>query len=48
MTTQGIKRKLTAILCADAAGNSGLVRQDGEAPISTLPSYRSAIRFRGC
>ena len=42
MTTNGVKRKLTAILSADVKGYSRLMREDEEATIQTLISYRAA------
>jgi len=43
MTEQGFKRKLTAILSADAVGYSRLMGDDEEATIRTLTEYRDAI-----
>jgi len=43
MTEQGFKRKLTAILSADAVGYSRLMGDDEEATIRTLTEYRAAI-----
>ena len=52
MTTQGFKRRLTAILSADVQGYSILMRDDEEATIRTITTYRKAIanliqRYRG-
>ena len=43
MTEQGFKRKLTAILSADAVGYSRLMGEDEEATIRTMTEYRDAI-----
>jgi len=43
MTEQGFKRKLTAILSADAVGYSRLMGDNEEATIRTLTEYRDAI-----
>ena len=43
MNTEGFKRKLTAILSADAVGYSRLMGDDEEATIRTLTEYREAI-----
>ena len=43
MTVQGFKRKLAAILSADAVGYSRLMGDDEEATIRTLTEYRDAI-----
>jgi adenylate cyclase len=43
MEEQGFKRKLTAILSADAVGYSRLMGDDEEATIRTLTEYRDAI-----
>jgi adenylate cyclase len=43
MTQEGFKRKLTAILSADAVGYSRLMGDDEEATIRTLTEYRDAI-----
>jgi adenylate cyclase len=43
MATQDFKRKLTAILSADVEGYSLLMRDDEEATIRTLTTYRKAI-----
>jgi len=43
MTTEGFKRRLTAILSADVEGYSRLMREDEDATIRTLPAYRAAI-----
>ena len=52
MTQNGYKRKLTAILSADAKGYSRLMREDEEATIRTLTTYREKMatlirQFRG-
>ena len=52
MTQEGFKRKLAAILSADAVGYSRLMGEDEEATVRTLTSYRKAItsltqQFRG-
>jgi|Deesub1362A_J573_1020465.scaffolds.fasta_scaffold00689_17 TolB-like protein/Tfp pilus assembly protein PilF len=52
MSTEVFKRKLTAILSADVKGYSRLMREDEEATIRTLTSYRTAMadlieQFRG-
>ncbi len=43
MATQDFKRKLTAILSADVEGYSLLMRDDEEATVRTLTTYRKAI-----
>jgi adenylate cyclase len=43
MADEGFKRKLTAILSADAVGYSRLMGDDEEATIRTLTEYRKAI-----
>jgi len=43
MADEGFKRKLTAILSADAVGYSRLMGDDEEATIRTLTEYREAI-----
>jgi TolB-like protein/class 3 adenylate cyclase len=43
MATQDFKRKLTAILSADAKGYSRLMGDDEEATVSTITAYREAI-----
>ena len=43
MVSEGYKRKLTAILSADAVGYSRLMDDDEEATVHTLTSYRTAI-----
>jgi TolB-like protein/class 3 adenylate cyclase/Flp pilus assembly protein TadD len=43
MTQEGFKRKLTAILSADVESYSRLMRDDEEATIRTLTTYRSAM-----
>lgn len=52
MADEGFKRKLTAILSADAVGYSRLMQDDEDQTIRTLKAYRSAIttlvqKFRG-
>ena len=52
MATQDFKRKLTAILSADVEGYSLLMRDDEEATIRTLTTYRKAMtnliqKYRG-
>jgi adenylate cyclase len=43
MIEEGFKRKLTAILSADAVGYSRLMEDDEEATVRTLTSYREVI-----
>ncbi len=43
MDTEEFRRKLTAILSADVEGYSLLMRDDEEATIRTLTTYRKAI-----
>ena len=43
MSKQDFKRKLTAILSADAKGYSRLMGDDEEATVSTITAYREAI-----
>jgi adenylate cyclase len=43
MTTQGVKRKLSAILNADVEGYSRLMSQDEEGTVKTLKQYRETI-----
>jgi adenylate cyclase len=52
MAEEGFKRKLTAILSADAVEYSRLMRDDEDGTIRTLTTYRAAItalveKFRG-
>ena len=52
MTTEDIKRRLTAILSADVVGYSRLMSQDDIGTIETLKSYRKVIsesvqKYRG-
>jgi len=52
MADKGFKRKLSAILSADAVGYSRLMREDEDRTIRTLTTYRFAItalveKFRG-
>jgi len=46
MTTEGINRKLTAILSADAAGYSRLMTEDEAGTIQRLKSYKELISVR--
>ena len=43
MTPEGFKRKLTAILSADAAGYSRLIDEDEEATIRTITAYHKVL-----
>jgi len=43
MATQGVKRKLTAILSADVEGYSRLMEEDEAATVETLTAYRETI-----
>ena len=43
VTQEGFKRKLTAILSADAAGYSRLMGEDEEATVRTIISYREVL-----
>ncbi len=43
MATEEFRRKLTAILSADVEGYSLLMRDDEEATVRTLTTYRKAI-----
>ena len=43
MATQGVKRKLAAILSADVEGYSLLMEEDEEATVETLTAYRETI-----
>ena len=43
MTTEGVNRRLTAILSADVEGYSRLMSQDEVGTIRTLTTYREAI-----
>ena len=43
MTTQGYKRKLTAILSADVKGYSRLMGEDEEATVRTITAYREVM-----
>jgi adenylate cyclase len=52
MAEEGFKRKLTAILSADVAGYSRMMRDDEDSTIRTLTNYRTAMshlieKFRG-
>ena len=43
MTTERVKRKLSAILSADVKGYSRLMREDEVATVDTLRAYRKAM-----
>ena len=43
MTSQGVERKLTAILCADVKGYSRLMGEDEVATLETLTAYREVM-----
>ncbi|MHA1937106.1 MAG: adenylate/guanylate cyclase domain-containing protein, partial [Candidatus Thorarchaeota archaeon] len=43
MTTQSVKRKLTAILSADVEGYSRLMGEDEESTVRTLTAYREIM-----
>ena len=43
MTTEGFRRKLTAIFSADAVGYSRLMGEDEEATVRTLTAYREMM-----
>ena len=43
MATQDFKRKLTAILSADAEGYSRLMAEDEEATVRTITAYREVV-----
>ena len=43
MTQEGFKRKLTAILSADAVGYSRLMAEDETATVKTIASYREIM-----
>jgi adenylate cyclase len=43
MAAEGFKRRLTAILSADVEGYSRLMREDEEATVRTITSYRTAM-----
>ncbi len=43
MASRDTQRRLTAILCADVAGYSGLMGADEEATIETLTAYRKVF-----
>ena len=43
MTTQEVKRKLTAILSADVKGYSRLMGADEEGTLHTLTTYREVM-----
>jgi TolB-like protein/class 3 adenylate cyclase/Flp pilus assembly protein TadD len=43
MSTEGFKRRLTAILSADVEGYSRLMREDEEATVRTITTYRTAV-----
>ena len=43
MSNEEFKRRLTAILSADVEGYSRLMREDEEATVRTITSYRAAM-----
>jgi len=43
LADEGFKRKLTAILSADAVGYSRLMRQDEEATVRDIAAHRALI-----
>jgi len=43
MITESFKRRLTVILSADVEGYSRLMREDEEATVRTITTYRTAI-----
>ena len=43
MATEDFKRKLTAILSADAEGYSRLMAEDEEATVRTITAYREVV-----
>ncbi|MGD9066351.1 MAG: hypothetical protein PVI42_19635, partial [Desulfobacterales bacterium] len=43
MADEGFKRKLTAILSADAVGYSRLMAEDESATVKTIASYRGIM-----
>ena len=43
MSQEGFKRKLTAILSADAVGYSKLMREDEEATVRDIAAHRALI-----
>ena len=43
MTTEGVKRKVTAILSADVKGYSRLMEEDEAATVQTLKAYRKVM-----
>ena len=43
MTQEGFKRKLTAILSADAVGYSRLMGEDESATVHTITAYQHGI-----
>ena len=43
MTSEGFRRKLTAILSADAVGYSRLMGEDEEATVRTVTAYREMM-----
>ena len=45
MTQEGFKRKLAAILSADAVGYSRLMGDSEESTIRTLKDYRETMKF---
>ncbi len=53
MATQDFRRKLTTIFSAEVKGYSRLMREDEEATVRTITSYRAAMdnliqQYRGC
>ena len=43
MASEGVKRRLAAILSADVAGYSKLMEADEETTVRTMASYRKSI-----
>ena len=43
MTTEGVRRKLTAILSADVKGYSRLMGEDERAAVKTIAAYRKTM-----
>jgi class 3 adenylate cyclase len=41
--TQGFQLKLSAVLSADVAGYSRMMREDGAAPVKTLEAYKQVM-----
>ena len=46
MTEESLKRKLTAILSADAVGYSRLMRQDEAATVATLKEHKKTMAYK--